>query len=394
MTTTPSAASSPTLTHARARLYLGSSAVGTITVLALAALVLGLPHRFLPTAAGHLLGDALWVALAVALHAAVLAPFDLFAGRLIPAAYGRSSETLLDFARRWWRGAFLHGLALVVAATLLMLGGRVAGAWGAWWAFVGLSALLLAAQPWIAAAVGGGRVRRPGAGSGAPLAPLGRGVLLLDGPHRHVTGGAYGLPFAGRWVVPSRWLDDPDRVALAAQVARRAWLSASGARDRGVIAAVAWNAWPVAAALLAWGAPASPADVVRLALVSTLASFVGVLVLPTASRRAVLAADRAAVAVGVDARALAEGLAALDRDQDDEPDRPEAVETIFHPIPALARRRAALATALPGATPSGGVAWHAARTALFTSWAGVGLLGRAVHCNLGRSEAWVFLPSD
>jgi len=44
--------------------------------------------------------------------------------------------------------------------------------------------------------------------------------------------------------------------------------------------------------------------------------------------------------------------------------------------------------------PHGWAAWHAARTALYLSWAGVGLLGRAVHCNLGRPEVWVFLPSD
>jgi hypothetical protein len=37
-------------------------------------------------------------------------------------------------------------------------------------------------------------------------------------------------------------------------------------------------------------------------------------------------------------------------------------------------------------------AWHAARTTLFLSWAGFGLLSRAVHCNSGRPEPWALPP--
>ena len=36
----------------------------------------------------------------------------------------------------------------------------------------------------------------------------------------------------------------------------------------------------------------------------------------------------------------------------------------------------------------------AARVALYLCVAGLGLLGRVVHCNAGRPEAWVFLPGD
>jgi hypothetical protein len=66
------------------------------------------------------------------------------------------------------------------------------------------------------------------------------------------------------------------------------------------------------------------------------------------------------------------------------------VETVFHPIPALRRRIARLEE---GRASEGG-AWHAARMALFLSWASFGLLGRAVHCNCGRPELWVLLPAD
>ena len=39
-------------------------------------------------------------------------------------------------------------------------------------------------------------------------------------------------------------------------------------------------------------------------------------------------------------------------------------------------------------------AHQATRLALYLSWACLGVLARAVHCNAGRPEVWVLLPSD
>jgi hypothetical protein len=379
-----------TLTYARARLFLGTAAVGTVVVLSALALALELPARWLPTAPGAWPVDAMWIALAVALHAAVLAPFDLFAGLLVPREYGRTSEPLGRFLGRLWRGAAAHGAALTFAGTTIMLAARAGGSWGAMAAFLGLSAALLAWQPWVAAGVGGLRLRRATEG---PLRDLGARTLVVDAHQPHVTGGAFGLPFGTAWLFPERWRMAPGRVALDLQVVRRREIQRSGARDRGVLLAVAWNAWPLLLALAVWGAPVAAADVVRIALVGTLGSFVGVLLLPTPSRWAVHRADLGAVAAGADPGHLTAALEELDLDGDGEPDRPEVVEAVFHPIPALRSRRAVLAGGGdPG--PRVGPVWHAARVALYTSWAGMGFLGRAVHCNLGRPEVWVFLPSD
>ena len=271
-----------------------------------------------------------------------------------------------------------------------MAAARAAGGWGAVAAFAALSLALLAVQPWVAAAVAGWRVRR--SPRGGALAAFGAGAMAYDAPQPHVTGGAYGVPGRTAWVVPGRWATDPDRVALDAQAVRRAWIAGSGARDRGVLLALGWNALPLLFVLVIWGAPIAAADVVRWALLATLWSFVGLLVLPTPSRRAVLRADAAARAQGVDAARLTAALERLDLDQDDEPERPAGVEAIFHPIPGLRRRAALLAST--GPTPTGTSAWHVARVALYASWASAGFLGRAVHCNLGRPEVWVFLPSD
>jgi len=389
--TTPAAAPTPALTYARARLFLGASAVGTVTVLSAAALLLDVPGRLWPTAPGPWVADAAWIALAVVLQAVVMAPFDLFAGFLVPREYGRTTERLAGFLRRWWHGALLHGLALTLAGTVLMLAARGGGALGTWTAYLVLLLALLAGQPWIAAAVGKARLRRTDGRE--PWTGLGPRTWVIETPHAHVTGGAYGAPRATAWVWADRWSSALGRSALDAQVQRRSWIARSGARGRGVWLALLWNALPVALALAAWGPPVAAADVLRLALLATLGSFVGVLLLPTPSRWAVHHADLAAVASGTDPLRLATALEALDRDQDDEPARSEAVEAIFHPIPSLAHRLAVLnGTRAPG--PVAGAAWHAARVALYLSWASGGLLGRAVHCNLGRPEAWVFLPSD
>jgi hypothetical protein len=79
----------------------------------------------------------------------------------------------------------------------------------------------------------------------------------------------------------------------------------------------------------------------------------------------------------------------LDRRLDGEPLRPRGIEAIFHPVPSVTSRRERL-----NAASSGRGAYQAARMALPLSWACLGLLGRAVHCNCGRPALWVMLPGD
>lgn len=68
-------------------------------------------------------------------------------------------------------------------------------------------------------------------------------------------------------------------------------------------------------------------------------------------------------------------------------DRPW-VEAIFYPIPSAARRIESLAS--PVRRP---VLGDLARSQLYYSLAGLTLLGRSVHCNVGRPALWVFPPS-
>ena len=136
------------------------------------------------------------------------------------------------------------------------------------------------------------------------------------------------------------------------------------------------------------GHPGMPMGTARLGF--TLWSFVGLLLLPSVSRPAVLAADRSGVLRSEGSAVLQQTLQRLDAMQDGEPRRAAWVESVFHPVPSVQRRIAALRDDRePFAGP-----WHVARMALFLSWAGSGFLARAVHCNSGRPELWSMLPCD
>ena len=116
--------------------------------------------------------------------------------------------------------------------------------------------------------------------------------------------------------------------------------------------------------------------------------FAGLLIMPTLSRRGVVAVDELCRAEGWNAQMITHNMDVLDRLQDGEPVRPSLVETIFHPVPSVHSR-------LEGPTAHGVIGfWDSARTSIFLSISGLGLLGRAVHCNCGRPSLWVFLPTE
>jgi hypothetical protein len=119
----------------------------------------------------------------------------------------------------------------------------------------------------------------------------------------------------------------------------------------------------------------------------TLWSFLGLLTLPTISRKASLMVDGKLVEKEVSFDLILRTASSMDRLQDDESERPSFVETIFHPVPSVRRRERHQVV-------KGLVAWNVARTALFFSWSCLGFLSRSVHCNVGRPELWLMLPTD
>ncbi len=364
------------MSYARARLYLGMSCVGMWVTLSSLALVFALPQRLLSSSSGAL-GDLWQLVVFVFLYGAVQAAFDFFGGFVLPKEYGRYTPRLPVFLNYWLRAAALHGLVLGFIALALLFADRLGGFWLTLFVFMAINLMLLAGQLGLARLIAGIKVKQQ------------NGVLFLLSPYSHVTGGFAGLGRRTKIVMPERWQDDLPTKAFEAQVERRKIILERGSRHLGLIGALVWNGLGFVLAYLAAGGVSSVAAIVSFSLYNTLWAFLGVLVLPSVSRPAVFQADAAVVARGAAPKDLAEGLEVLDRHQDDEYSRTQLVETIFHPIPSVARRIQKL-----GQTTLGLGAWHVARMALYLSWVNLSFLSRAVHCNLGRPEVWVFLPSD
>jgi hypothetical protein len=98
--------------------------------------------------------------------------------------------------------------------------------------------------------------------------------------------------------------------------------------------------------------------------------------------------DQSLLAAGCRREVMTRTIEMLDDLQDRERQRSSLVEMIFHPVPSVeSRLRGPRAAGVTGS-------WDAARSAVYLSASGLGLLGRAVHCNCGRPSLWAFLPID
>lgn len=364
------------MTYARARLLVGITGVGIWVVAAVAFLAAGGADA-LPGADATFSDQAAALAAVLAVYAVVSLPFDLLGGYVLPRRFGRECPDRDSYVLGWARGVLVQSVVMALAVLVVVAVGRQGGAG---WALVMVAAIALAI----------GFARLPLARMVADLPPAPADEDLPDVAFVHAADPGFtgGIADAGRRIImPAAWRDALGR-DLPVEVARRRAVAA-GPYLLGLLVAAAWTVGGVAIAIvLPGGGVASVGQVVAAGAWFTLWSFVGLLVLPSVSRPAVLAAD-AAAAREFPADQVARTIGVLDGLQDDEPERPDVVEAIFHPIPAAGRRAGALASGRTGLRP-----WHVARMALPMSWCMLGLLGRAVHCNAGRPELWVMLPSD
>jgi hypothetical protein len=372
------------MTYARARLWLGISGVGVFVILSALTLILLMPHTWFPYSGGPFYADwaAFWVLYLS--YALISLPLDIIGGHRLPCVFGRLCFPIPVFLMKWTRGVFVQGFIMTGSAMLLLTAGRNAGRAGAIAAFIGLEfALLLFMNPIARLSGGLSLVRGKDFGSS-------RRESILSGLDPSFSGGFSGFPGAESIVLPEHWTHTLAPDQIAAQLRRREGILSSGAHLRGMLVAIAWNSSGFALCTLLPGAGVSTvAELVTSIAAFALWSFLGLLVLPSLSRPAVLEADAYALASGVPYETLTRTLVDIDRFQEDEPNRSLRLERIFYPIPSVEARL----HALRHPSPAFG-AWNAARLALFLSWAGFGVLSRAVHCNSGRPELWVMLPTD
>lgn len=376
--------------YGRARLWLGISGVGSIVVVATAALLWNLPARLLPVANAPLATQATGLLLFVLGYALFQLPFDLCGGYLLPRRYQRQHDPLSLFLWRLLRGVCVHTGLLTSISLTLLLAGRTGGTVAVISSAIIWILLLLRTRIPLASAMAAFDLTPssalPSVDSPANMLP----TCMAEATDEGFTGGVVGVTRPRLLLIPIHWQETFDKDTFSIAVQRRQMAAQTGSWRRGRLLAMTFTVIGIVMAALIVGSErlATAEGIVSFSLIFTLWSFLGLLTLPTPSRRGVAEVDQALVASGCPRDVLEKSITLLDDLQDRERSRPPVIETIFHPVPSVqSRLRGPNATSIRGT-------WDAARTTVFLSAAGVGLLGRAVHCNCGRPSLWVFLPID
>lgn len=374
--------------YGRARLWLGISAVGTVVTLSTLGLALDAPGLMQRSIGSTTWGQIRGLLGFILIYAAIQLPFDVLGGYLLPKRFGRSHPPLARYLVGLTRGVVTHAALLFLAAVVILFAGQWGGMAATVTAGLVMSLLLLRGRVELASleaplelTSGEQMSNRPG--DSLP-------ITLAQSPDEGFTGAVVGV-FRPRFhMLPVRWRELLGPEGFEVEVNRRSLAVRTGSWWRGralallfTLAGLTAAAWLVGRARLG-----TAGGTIEFSLWFSLWSFFGLLTLPSLSRRGVLEIDERAQAEGGSRVAIRTTTRLLDELQDGEPMRPALVETLFHPIPSVQTR-------LDGPRAQGRIGyWDAARTSVYLSLAGLGLLSRAVHCNCGRPSLWVFLPTD
>jgi hypothetical protein len=376
--------------YGRARLWLGISGVGCIVTLSATALFFNLPEQFFSGPTAALSTQIKGILLFILMYTVCQLPFDFFGGYLLPRQYQRQHPSLNKFLAVLLRGISVHSMLLAIIGIALLLAARTAGVVGVVGVGTLLVVTLLRGAITLAAAIAHLELTpsTPELHDDPALPVL--SAYMGESDDEGFAGSIVGLFQPKIVLLPMRWREVLDSEAFRVAVQRRQMAITTGSWRRGRLLSLAFTLAGiiVAATIVGSSQLASAQGIVNFSLIFTLWSFLGLLTLPTPSRRGVAEVDHALLAHGGDRTVLERTITHLDNFQDRERERPPLIETVFHPVPSVqARLHGPHATGIRGA-------WNAARTTVAISPAGLGLLGRAVHCNCGRPALWVFLPID
>jgi hypothetical protein len=384
------------LTYGATRRLLGICYVGTIVSFSIVALVSGLAVHWFGTTDRSSVEWFANVLRFVGAFEILSLPFDL-TGFQIERAFEKTRQPFFDYLTHWCKAAFKHAMIFLACIFVFTSAARVAGLLCIAVSSLFLALLFIWKQAEIARFLSEVQFEEPGQelrGKFVQNRSNTVNIVIARSPEIGFTGGIVGLPGAESIIIPERWLDRVSERRLWAEITRRNSAISSGSRQRGVAGAVLFTVTGVliasACTKFGLGQPLeSSAGAVDTSLFFTVWSFIGLILLPSINQRGVLEVDQKAVAKGVSKELLLETILDIDKMMENEPERSNAVQFVFHPIPTPKRRMAAIET---GTMTRG--AWHVARYAIWLSLAGLGLLGRAVHCNAGKPDLWCMLPAD
>ncbi len=353
---TPSSRPTPTTSSAEryqtARLWSGIVGIGVGLGMALIYLVYPLSWVLVPAT----IAGATLLALAVfGLHALVTLPIDFYAGHYVEKRYELAERSLAAWTSDYLRGILWHALLFTVAALVLVL---LQAALPSFWSVVVavlLFPLALLLYRYRAGVLPPGLVTLEPVGDDkrAVIEEHVRGLeLLLPDLVRYQAGDDKSAQ--GGWVGAKLWLSQgalglPDD-ALGCAAARDIIAKQLGHPHRTAIISALWLALGVLIAGLFVTDPDPRLLVLRTTAVITLWSFSGLFVLPALGRRMTFQVDQAylarAIGHGDDPQEAAERLkktltAIVERNLFHR-ELGEARQRVFHPLPSLSRRLAAI----------------------------------------------------
>lgn len=379
------------MTYARSRLILGMSTVGTVVVGCLAVLGFELYRNFETVILESVVSQAIAVAIILAIVFGALLPFDILGGFILPTKFSKSNTRLEKWFIAYLLGVTTQFFSYIVLGVLIVnlaSCNPVTGTLG----FAVLSIIVLGIRNTLI-----NWKTKPYKSLDSDLReaeelakswlPVSNQIQIVDREDIGYTGGIIGFGRRSKILIPRRWLSFGVDV-LATIIARRQIAISSYAHTTGILLALVCNIGGFLCANLLSSSPVnSLAWLIEFISWFNLWTFFSLLILPTFSRSASSLVDDRLVSLKVPKTLVIHAAEAMNGLQDNERSRSRLIETIFHPIPSV-ERRSRERPLLPLKT------WQVARSSLFISWAGLSLLARAVHCNVGRPDLWLLLPSD
>ena len=352
---------------AKQRLRLGITNVGFWVISTTAGLyALKRPGSHSPTGA-RVMGLLLAALLAQAI-------FDVIGGCVL-MPYPQATRAI--FLKRWLRGMAVHSLLMGTLFALSYASFRMSGGF-CFAVLLGTTGLAFARVP-ILQAIGGIPIHKEVQGDTQ--------ILIADVDDPSFTGGITGFGKKARSLMPRLWFDQLPDAELAVEGRRRQWQMDAGLEGRAFLLLLLWNMVGSSIGTVEFKlASRLPIEALSYHFCwMTLWGFLGLLILPRLSQKAVFAADQAFSREKIAIESWIRHFPELVGEDGNPGSKTQAV---FYPIPSTVLRQKHLNKATSGFIPG-----SLARNNLYYSWATLTLIGRSVHCNAGRPALWVFPPS-